>query len=245
MIRILNSFRNPRIIFAFLYDVAIASLSFWMSLALRFESFNFHNYPTTHLEKFFIISQLLMISSFFMNGLYQGVWRFSSMHDLIRVVKASAMGIVASLVACFFLNRLEGVPRSMFIIQFLLLVMGLGGGRFIYRFLKDQTAMKEILGGSDEEIKNVLIVGAGRAGEKLVRDIFATPALRLRVVGFVDDDKFKKNALIHNVKIFGGSELIPKISKDLNVQKIFIAIPSAIPLKSKKSSLFVRKLEQR
>lgn len=238
-----NNFRNPRIIFAFIYDVIISCLSFWLALALRFESLNFYNYPTAELGSFFIVSQILLVSSFFTNGLYQGVWRFSSMHDLIRVVRASAMGVAASLVACFLINRLEGVPRSMFVIQFLLLVMGLGGGRFIYRFLKDQTAMRDVLGGQEGDIKNVLIVGAGRAGEKLVRDIFATPSLRLKVVGFVDDDRFKKNALIHNVKIFGGSELIPKLALELNVQKIFIAIPSANNVEVKKIADFCKKTD--
>ena len=82
------------------------------------------------------------------------------MYDLIRVVKASALAVVFSLVACFFMTRLENVPRSMFLIQFLLLVIGLGGGRFIYRFLKDQTSMRKVLGGQEPGVKNVLIVGA-------------------------------------------------------------------------------------
>lgn len=223
----IRNLRNPRLFFAFSYDAIIAALSFWFSLALRFETLDFNKYPTISLGKFFILSEILLILSFFVHGLYQGVWRFSSTHDLVRVIKASALGVVSSLVACFLLNRLEGVPRSMFFIQFLILVMGLGGGRFFYRSLKDRSAMKGLLGGNDEDIKRVLIVGAGRAGEKLVRDIFATPALRLNVVGFVDDDRFKKNALIHNIKIFGGVELIPRLARELRVDKIFIAIPSA------------------
>lgn len=223
----IRNLRNPRVFFAFSYDAIVAALSFWLALALRFETLNISKYPTISLGKFFVLSEILLILSFFLNGLYQGVWRFSSTHDLTRVIKASALGVVSSLVACFLLNRLEGVPRSMFFIQFLLLVVGLGGGRFFYRSLKDRSAMKGLIGGNDDDIKRVLIVGAGRAGEKLVRDIFATPALRLHVVGFVDDDRFKKNALIHNIKIFGGVELIPRLAKELNVDKIFIAIPSA------------------
>jgi len=223
----IHTFRNPRIVFAFIYDVVIAGISFWAALGLRYESFNYHAYPINGLEKFFFLSVGLMTLSFIVNGLYQGVWRFSSMHDLIRVVKASFFGLVLSAFACFLLNRMEGVPRSMFLIQFLLLVVGLGGGRFVYRFLKDQTALREKLGGSDEEIKNILIVGAGRAGEKLVRDINATPALKLRVVGFIDDDRYKRNALIHNVKVFGSVELIPSLVEKFGVDKIFIAIPSA------------------
>jgi FlaA1/EpsC-like NDP-sugar epimerase len=228
VINIFNNFRNPRIIFAFIYDTLIAAFSFWIALALRFESIDFTTYPTLNLGKMFALNEAILLLSFFANGLYRGVWRFSSTHDLLRVIKASLTGVVASLFFCFLLNRLEGVPRSMFFIQFLLLVVGLGGGRFFYRFLKDRTAMKDMLVESDDsEVKNVLIVGAGRAGEKLVRDIYATPALKLKVIGFVDDDKYKKNAVIHNVKIFGGKEIIPKIVSDYNVDKVFIAIPSA------------------
>lgn len=227
MASVFNNFKNPRIIFAFLYDSAIAALSFWFALALRFETFNYYRYPTQQLGRFFILSEVILLISFLANGLYQGVWRFSSTHDLMRVIKASLIGVGVSLVACVLLNRLEGVPRSMFFIQFLLLVMGLGGGRFLYRFLKERTAMKEILGGEDLEVRKVLIVGAGRAGEKLVRDINSTPALKLKVVGLIDDDKYKKNAFIHNVKILGGVEIIPKVVQDYGVDKIFIAIPSA------------------
>ncbi|MDO9182206.1 MAG: nucleoside-diphosphate sugar epimerase/dehydratase [Bacteriovorax sp.] len=227
MENMIRNLRNPRLFFAFSYDAIIAALSFWFALALRFETLDISKYTTISLGKFFFFSEVLLILSFFLNGLYQGVWRFSSTHDLVRVIKASLLGVASSFFACFLLNRLEGVPRSMFFIQFLLLVMGLGGGRFFYRSLKDRSAMKGLVGGNEDDIKRVLIVGAGRAGEKLVRDIFATPALRLNVVGFVDDDRFKKNALIHNIKIFGGTELIPQLVKELKIDKIFIAIPSA------------------
>ena len=227
VINVFNNFRNPRIVFAFIYDAAIAALSFWVSLAIRFETFDYRHYPTLFLAKFFILTELILLFSFFINGLYKGVWRFSSTHDLVRVIKASFIGVVLSLVSCFLLNRMEGVPRSMFLIQFLLLVVGLGGGRFFYRLLKDRGAMRDMLGDEGQDVKNVLIVGAGRAGEKLVRDIYATPALKLNVIGFIDDDRFKRHGVIHNVKIFGGKEMIPKIVADFNVHKIFIAIPSS------------------
>lgn len=240
MIQVLNNFRNPRIFFAFLYDALVAGVSFWLTLALRFETFNYKLYPTVALGKFFILSEVLLIFSFFMNGLYQGIWRFSSTHDLMRVIKASFYGIVLSLVSCFFLNRLEGVPRSMFLIQFLILVVGLGGGRFCYRFLKDRTVMKNLLDDSSVEIKKVLIMGAGRAGEKLVRDIHATPGLKLKVVGFLDDNPHRKNAVIHNVKVFGGADKIPCLVRDLGVEKIFIAIPSATGEEVKKIVKFCK-----
>lgn len=227
MSNLLSSFRNPRVMLAFLYDLLIAGVSFWSALYLRFDTLNIPLTENLAFNRYFFIAMFFQAGSFILSGLYKGVWRFSSMHDLIRVVKASAIGVSISLVICFFMTRLDGVPRSMFLIEFLLLVTGLGGGRFIYRFLKDQTSLSSVIGGADAKIKNVLIIGAGRAGEKLLRDINATPGLKLKVVGFLDDDKFKKNALIHNVKVFGGVPLIPTIVQKYNVDKIFLAIPSA------------------
>lgn len=227
MANLFSNFRNPRVILAFLYDLVVAGLAFWIALYLRFDSLSIPLTDNLAFNRFFFISMFIHAASFVFNGLYKGVWRFSSMFDLIRVVKASATAIILSLVVCFFMTRLDGVPRSMFLIEFLLLVTGLGGGRFVYRFLKDQTSLRSVIGGSDEEVKTVLIVGAGRAGEKLVRDIYSTPALKLKVVGLLDDDRFKKNALIHNLKVFGGVELIPETVAKYNIDKIFIAIPSA------------------
>lgn len=227
MANLFSNFSNPRVIMALFYDMIMAYLCFWAALYLRFDTLNIPLTENLAFNRFFFISMFIHAASFILNGLYKGVWRFSSMHDLIRVVKASATAIVISLVICFYMTRLENVPRSMFLIQFLLLVIGLGGGRFVYRFLKDQTSLRVVIGGADAEATNVLIVGAGRAGEKLVRDIYVTPALKLNVVGFLDDDKFKKNVLIHNVKVFGDVELIPELVKKLKVDKIFIAIPSA------------------
>ncbi len=222
-----RSFNNPRIVFAFAYDAVVAALSFWLALTLRFESYNSPKFFNSKFLALFLLSELVLVVSFVLNGLYQGVWRFSSMHDLMRVIKASFMGITFTVIICFFYNRMEGLPRSIFLIQFLILVVSLGGGRFLYRFMKDRHVRNNFLKATDDEIKRVLIVGAGRAGEKLVRDIHATPALKLKVVGFLDDNKFNKNAMIHNVKVFGGAELIPRLVKDMDVDKIFIAIPSA------------------
>ncbi len=227
MANLFSSFRNPRVIMAFIYDLLIAGLSFWTALYLRFDSLDIPLTENLSFNRFFFVSMAIHAGSFILNGLYKGVWRFSSMHDLIRVVKASATAIAISLVACFFMTRLDGVPRSMFLIEFLILIIGLGGGRFVYRFLKDQTSLRAMIGGSDATLKNVLIVGAGRAGEKLIRDIYATPALKLKVIGILDDDKFKKNVLIHNIRVFGGVDLIPQIVSKYNVDKVFIAIPSA------------------
>ncbi len=228
MSTLLFSFRNPRIILAFFYDALVVVGAFWGAVFLRFDTVEPALVNNLSFNRFFFIAVFIHLFSFILNGLYKGVWRFSSMFDLLRVIKASVAGTVTSLVACFLMIRLEGVPRSLFLIHFLLLVVGLGGGRFIYRFLKDHLAHRRgIASAEGGAVKRVLIVGAGRAGEKLLRDINATPYLNLKVVGFIDDDRFKVNALIHNVKVLGNSEIIEKLIRELSVDKVFIAIPSA------------------
>jgi len=240
MANLLLSFKNPRVLFAFVYDLVIACFAFWGALFLRFDSLLIPHLENLNFNRFFFVSMFIHAGCFILGGLYKGVWRFSSMYDLIRVVKASTFAIVLSLVVCFLMTRLENVPRSMFLIEFMLLVIGLGGGRFVYRFLKDRTSLSHIIGGSDLEVKNVLIVGAGRAGEKLLRDIHATPSLKLNVVGFLDDDKFKRNTLIHNVKVHGTTDLIPEMVEKYQVDKIFIAIPSANGVDVKKIVSFCK-----
>lgn len=242
MSNLLLKFSNPRIAVAMLYDVLVACFAFWFALYLRFghipESFS----DDLLFNRFFFISIGIHLVSFMTCGLYKGVWRFSSTYDLMRVIRASALSVGISLIVCFFMTRLQGVPRTMFFIEFLLLVIGLGGGRLAYRFFKDNNVFRSIFKYDHGDSFNVLIVGAGRSGEKLLRDINATPALGLNVIGFLDDDKFKKNAYIHNKKVFGDSSLIPEIVKKYGVNKIFIAIPSAESSDIKRIAIYCQDL---
>lgn len=227
MINFLNNFRNPRIIFAFAYDFLIAAISFWFALYLRYEIADMKLTQLPSVWSFFYISQFILVASFISNGLYRGVWRFSSTSDLIRIIRASFFALAATIITSFFIFRLQGIPRSIYFIQFFILVVGLGGGRFVYRYIKDQTSLKNILGGHNHDLKQVLIIGAGRAGEKLLRDINTTPTLGLHVLGFIDDDKFKQNALIHNKKVIGKISKLPELLDKHHIDKVFIAIPTA------------------
>lgn len=235
-------FGNPRIVVALIYDLAIACIAFWLALYLRYGHIPENFSESLIFNRFFFISIGIHLISFVTCGLYKGVWRFSSTYDLMRVIRASILAVGASLIVCFFMTRLQGVPRTMFFIELLVLIAGLGGGRLTYRFFKDNNVFKNILKYSHVDFQNVLIVGAGRSGEKLLRDINATPALGLNVIGFLDDDKFKKNAYIHNKKVFGDSSLIPEVVKKYNVNKIFIAIPSAESADVKRIGMYCQDL---
>ncbi len=153
-------------------------------------------------------------------GLYRGVWRFASVPDLIRILKAVAVGVVSSTVVIFFVTRLHGIPRSVFVLDAFLLIFLLGGPRFVYRWFKDRYLYTG-------ESKSVLIVGAGQAGEMLARDLLRNRRSEYLPVAFVDDDLHKVGKEIHGIPVAGACGAIPKVVSDFDISLILIAITSA------------------
>jgi FlaA1/EpsC-like NDP-sugar epimerase len=130
-------------------------------------------YPDHLLERALHLLPLMVLiqgGTFVYFGLYRGIWRFASLPDLSRIVRAVVVSTAMAAVVIFFLTRLEYVPRSVFIIDAILLILLLGGTRLSYRLLKDHHLGKEAA-------ERVLVVGAGSAGEGLVRDL-----LRMRPI---------------------------------------------------------------
>lgn len=153
-------------------------------------------------------------------GLYRGVWRFASIPDLVRIVKAAGLGILIAAVALFVVNRLAGVPRSVIPLYMGLLVLLLATPRLLYRIWKDR-------GAALSPGQRALVVGAGKAGEMLVRDLLRARDARFAPVAFVDDNPSKKGREIHGVRVKGRSEQIPKLVDKLGVDAVLLAIPSA------------------
>ena len=153
-------------------------------------------------------------------GLYRGVWRFASLPDLIRIAKAVIVGIAFSATVLFLTTRMDGVPRSVFPLYGLLLIALLGAARFVVRWSKDR-------GIYSDNAKRVLIVGAGRAGEMLVRDLLRTRDELYLPIGFVDDNKAKQGREIHGVRVLGACDEIIDFSDRLVMNLIVLAGPSA------------------
>jgi FlaA1/EpsC-like NDP-sugar epimerase len=218
MIRLLGKLQKRYA--AFLHDLLMIPLAWLGSYWLRF---NLDGIPVEFWRQALIMLPVVMIaqgSMFWYFGLYRGVWRFASMPDLVRILKATLTGVAVVAAAIFFLTRLQGVPRSVFVLDAILLVLLLGGPRFIYRWIKD----RRLYG---QEVTNVLIVGAGQAGEMLVRDLLRDSLHAYRPVAFVDDDPAKRGKDLHGVRIAGSCNVIPDLVTDLAVQLILIALPSA------------------
>jgi len=153
-------------------------------------------------------------------GLYRGIWRFASVPDILRIFKAIIAGTAGSALVLFLLAELAHVPRSVFVLDGLLLLVFLGGPRLFYRFIKDHSLYQ-----SPE--KTALIVGAGRAGEMLVRDLLRGSDVGYRPVAFVDDNPRRLGQEIHGVPVVSTCSELPEMVKRLCVDIVFIAVTEA------------------
>ncbi|MCP3868559.1 MAG: polysaccharide biosynthesis protein [Gammaproteobacteria bacterium] len=169
---------------------------------------------------YLIVVAPVQAAVFWSFGLYRGVWRFASMPDLLRIVRSIAVGLVVTLLILFVIYRLEGIPRSVPILYGLLLIILLGGPRLLYRWLKDHRV--SFSGGN-----RILIVGAGRAGEMLARDLLREHSSSYMPVAFVDDKPRRKGQDIHGIPIVGSCDEIPEVAERLEIDVILLSVPSA------------------
>ena len=152
-----------------------------------------------------------------------------------EIVRPEAAGCrrpssAAVLVIILVFYRFQGFSRGVFVIDFLLSVVFLGAFRLGIRLITSSILRGDRSNGSDAPwapSKRLVIVGAGNAGEKLVREIKETPRLNYEVVGFVDDNLSKVKMTIHGVPVLGPINNLSNIVKDLRIDEIIIAVPSA------------------
>ncbi len=157
---------------------------------------------------------------FWQFGLYRGLWRFASMPDLKRILQSVGLGAMLAVLAVFIFQRLEGVPRSVLILYPLFLSLGLAVPRLLYRWVRERRMQTP---GSAHT--RALIVGAGRAGELLVRDLLKGGSYV--PIGFLDDDPDKQGKEIHGVRVLAPLAELADYIRTLGVDIVMFAIPSA------------------
>jgi FlaA1/EpsC-like NDP-sugar epimerase len=154
-------------------------------------------------------------------GLYRGLWRFASLPDLWNIARAGLFGSLAIALALFLFSRLEGVPRSVLLLYPLALLILLGAPRMLYRFWKDSRHDAQ----HREPAKRVLVLGAGRAGEALVRELRREN--RYVAVGFLDDNRALRGAKVHGVPVLGELHRLDELAREVAAEMLLIAMPSA------------------
>ena len=205
------------------HDFVMSFAAFYLATILRRDDAAYQDFAVLEFHTSITIMVFIQVACFYFAGLYRGIWRYSSTPDLVRLIKGVTIAVVSSFAGLFLYNRLVLIPRSIFFIDWLLLIVSLGGSRFAYRIWRDQFSFNQSSNIEDR----IIIVGAGSGGEKLFREIRYSPDLQLNVVGFVDDDLGIRNKSLHGVRVLGGVADIPQIVASHNVKQIFVAIPSA------------------
>ncbi len=212
------SLKNKRIFLALCHDVAAAASAWVLAYLLRFNltiPAPFAGYMWQGL--LWVVP--LQAAVFWGFGLYRGVWRFASITDLKRIL--SAVGTAALAIATLmFLLHLQ-VPRSVLVLDPLLLILLMGGSRFAYRAWKEH----RLYGLMQAQGKPVLILGAGEAAAMLVKEFERSPDWQ--VVGLLDDQADLHQRQIHGVKVLGALEGLAEWSARSDATHAIIAMPSA------------------
>ena len=207
------------------YDFMTICFSYLLALLVRFD-FKFSSIESQYLQgcyKSVVFYALFCVALFWFLKLYKSIWRFASYSELLRVILATAIsGLIYPLIMNLFVG---GMPASYYVIGVVCQFCFTLGVRFSYRFillLRSRTSKKQ-------SETNVMLIGAGSAGQMIQRDIAGAREINEKVACFIDDNPNKWGRYIDNVPVYGGRDTIMEAVKKFDIKKIYVAIPSAKP----------------
>lgn len=219
-----------------LLDIVLSVGSFYLAHLIRFDFM----IPNWAKEKFIEMLPYVLVGKlfcFYFFDLYKGMWRYTSLNDLMNIVKAATVSTFALIVFILFKNRFEMISRSVFIIDWCLTIMLLISLRIFTRLCFEQftetirfkdlfNAVSNIFRKGKGKGKGVLIIGAGDCGEKVCREFRENPSVQSHVVGFLDDDVAKIGRKIHGISVLNIIDSLEHTAKSMDVSEVIIAIPS-------------------
>ncbi|MBI1318973.1 MAG: NAD-dependent epimerase/dehydratase family protein [Candidatus Hydrogenedens sp.] len=205
---------------AFCHDLAMTGLGFVLSMYLRTSEFFLPNYWDVTVNGLLVILPISIVVYRFL-GLYRGIWRYASLQDLLQLTKAVTTVTLAFILAMFLFNRLHTVPRSLPVILWFVLMILLGGPRFVYRLLRDSRKAARFSGGAGAgERVPVLLFGVGDGAELFIRAITNDPYSAYRVVGVLDEKGRRVGRAIHGVPVLGHIDDLDAVVAGLVARKI-------------------------
>jgi FlaA1/EpsC-like NDP-sugar epimerase len=211
-------YRLPVII---ILHAGFATAALFLSFLFRFDfTLGVDPYPTRFWTSLPFNACVFLIFSGVFN-LYQGIWRYVSVDDLTDIVKASAMASLVFMFTIVLSGRFPGYPRSIYVMNFILFILLNGGTRFAIRIFRESFAPQS------DTAKNVLIVGAGTAGNEIAKTLKTAKHKEYIPIGFVDNDKSKLNKRLQGLKVLGDDNMMRQLIKKHRVHEVFIAIPEA------------------
>ena len=209
-----------RSLLAVTHDVAAAAVAWLVAFWLRFNLEIPPNYFEMGLQTLALVIPI-NAAVFWSFGLYRGIWRYASLPDLRRIVYAVAIAAVTVPTVLFMLQMQLSVPRSVLIMNPIILIMLMGGSRLAYRAWKERS-LGNLL---PEQREPVFVIGAEEAAVNLIKELARSP--QWQVVGVFDDDATKLGRRLHGVDILGRLDDLPQLKEDLGAQHAIIAMPAA------------------
>ncbi len=208
--------------------VVVVHLSLWTAalmsaLALRFE-FDIPSSYVTVLPKLLALSLTVRGIVHWRLGLFHGLWRYSGFRDLRLLVQAATLSSVVYAAMWAFVSQ-SFFPRSIFVLDWAFSIMIVGGLRFSIRTLRE-ISIQNTIAQSEGPRRRVLVIGAGDAGETLMREIVRIYGRRYQPIGFVDDNPNKQGERIHDVPVLGPISSIPELAAKEKIDEIILAIPT-------------------
>jgi UDP-GlcNAc:undecaprenyl-phosphate GlcNAc-1-phosphate transferase len=215
VLRLLADFQYKRQVLTLVLDVGLIVLAYYAAYLIRFEdAFDQHRDLLYGSLPAVLAVQLLVLAAF---GLYRGIWQYTGVADVLRIVKAATAAVMVTMIVLVYTHRFVGFSRTVFILDWLLLMVLIGGSRASFRFFG------ELFRPVPASFGRVLIYGAGDGGALVARELLNNPALGRVPIGFVDDDRSKHRTSIYGLPVLGGSDQVESIIRDRRVSEVIVS----------------------
>ena len=220
-----NAPRN-RIALLVIVDIFLIALSGFLALYIRYD-FRFSNMEMRYVDHellYLPVNLVVTLLVFVLFKLYRSVWRFASSTELLNVIGACTCSIGLQIIGMSLLRM--RMPISYYLMKYVLLIVGVGMVRFAYRILR-MLQERRLFGGEKDQKKNTMIVGGGEAGAMIIKEFQNSEYLNQRICCVIDDNASKQGKYLRGIKIMGGREDIVRLAKELQIEEIIVAMPSA------------------
>ncbi|MDP6499740.1 MAG: nucleoside-diphosphate sugar epimerase/dehydratase [Candidatus Marinimicrobia bacterium] len=210
-----------------LVDIFLILGALYIAFLLRFD-FSIPAYISNNLFTYIPVVLTAKLISFSIFGMYRGMWRYTSISDIINIVRASSLGSLMALSILALLFGLSGFPRSVLFIDYALCTIFLGASRASVRLYFSNLAQTQNIFSQNALLKGrkkLIMIGGGDSAEKIVREIRDNTGLKYVVVGIVDDNTSKIGATIHGIPILGPIDELANLK--IPFDEIIICIPTA------------------
>lgn len=219
--------RNKSLKFVFV-DIITISISLFLAFWLRFD-FNIPHIVDgieirSIMYSLFAPFILVQIGIFILTGLYQRIWRFTSLFDLFSILKSVVISCVIDFLGLIFFIGIEGFPRSVLFLFLLINMVTVCMSRISVRVYFSHYHIDSIFKSNSKQ-KKLILIGAGRTGEKIAREIINTQMSPFKIVGFVDDDHNKRGQRLHGYKVFGSVDSLNTLN--IKFDELIICVPTA------------------